>query len=336
MKCKILYVGNNLSKKSKYATSMEVLSRLLISEDFVVFKSSDKKNKVFRLLAMCLAVIKNRKKVNYIIIDTFSTSNFYFALVTSQIARLFKLKYIPILHGGNLPYRLDTSKWFSDLIFKNSYKNIAPSNYLKTEFEQRGYATEFIPNILEIENYKYKERNPLQPKLLWVRAFKHLYNPTLAVEVLQIVKKQFSEAKLCMVGPKTDSSFEDTEELVKKYNLQDFVEFTGVLPKEEWHQKSISYDIFINTTNFDNTPVSVMEAMALGLPIVSTNVGGMPYLIDNETDGVLVDEEKPEQMANAIIKLIEENNQTLAKNARSKAESFGWNVVRKKWLTILK
>ena len=96
------------------------------------------------------------------------------------------------------------------------------------------------------------------------------------------------------------------------------------------------FDIFINTTDFDNTPVSLMEAMALGLPIVSTNVGGLPYLIDNGKDGFLVDNKNPLAMANSIQNLIEENLTEVATNARTKAESFSWENVRTKWLSILK
>ncbi len=334
-KINVLYIGNNLVKKTKYNTSMAVLSRLLAIEGFSILKSSSKQNKVARMIDMAFAVFLNRK-VNYILIDTFSTSNFYFAFVCSQLARIFKIKYIPILRGGNLPYRLDVSKKLSNLIFKNAFKNVAPSGYLQYEFEKRGYKTLFIPNILEIENYQFKERNPLQPKLLWVRAFKHLYNPTLAIEVLKIVNEKYPKAILCMIGPQTDDSFAATQQLAKKYHIEQSVEFTGVLPKEKWHQKSKEYAIFINTTNFDNTPVSVMEAMALGLPVVSTNVGGMPYLIKNNIDGVLVDKENPQQMAKAIIQLIEENNQKIVKNARKKVENFAWCVVRTKWLSILK
>jgi len=84
-------------------------------DDYTIYKSSSKTNKFLRLLDMCFSVIKKRKTVDYILIDTFSTSNFYFALATSQIARFFKLKYIPILRGGNLPHRIDRSRWFSRL-----------------------------------------------------------------------------------------------------------------------------------------------------------------------------------------------------------------------------
>jgi len=315
---------------------METLSNLLSAENFTVYKSSSKINKVFRLLDMCYSIFKYKNKVDYILIDTYSTSNFYYALITSQIARFFNIKYLPVLHGGNLPHRLDTSKRASDLIFNNSYKNISPSGYLKYEFEKRGYQTTLIPNIIPIEEYDLKKRIKIQPNLLYVRAFAKIYNPKMAIQVLFEIQKQYPKAKLCMIGPDRDGSLKDVKTLVRKLKLEDSVEFTGILTKKEWHKKSEDYDVFINTTNVDNTPISVIEAMALGLPIVSTDVGGLPYLISNNTDGILVPKENPSQMASAILNLIEENNQVLAVNARKKAMRFGWNVVKIKWFDIFK
>jgi len=332
---RILYIGNNLVGKTKYTTTMETLSNLLSSESFTVYKSSNKTNKIFRLLDMCYSILKNKNKIDYILIDTYSTSNFYFALITSQIARFFNIKYLPILHGGNLPSRLDTSKRASDLIFNNSYKNISPSGYLRYEFKKRGYQTTLISNIIPIEEYDFKKRAKLQPKLLFVRAFAEIYNPKMAVQVLFEIQKQYPKANLCMIGPDRDGCLKDVKVLVNDMGLEESVEFTGVLTKKEWHKKSEGYDIFINTTNIDNTPISVIEAMALGLPIVSTDIGGLPYLISNNTDGILVPKENPNQMASAILSLIEENNQILAVNARKKAISFGWNAVKTKWFDIL-
>lgn len=335
MNRRILYIGNNLSEKTKYATTMSLLSRLLILEGFTVIKSSNKINKIIRLIDMCFSVLKNRNKVEYILIDTYSTTNFYYALITSQLARIFKIRYIPILHGGNLPVRLTKTPKLSEMIFKNSYKNVAPSNYLKSAFKEKKINSEFIPNIIDFNSYKYIERFNIQPKLLWVRSFKYLYNPTLAVKVLIELKKEYPNAVLCMVGPYLDDSYQQTVNLVKTYNLEESVEFTDVLTKDDWHKKSIDYDIFINTTNFDNTPISVIEAMALGLPIVSTNVGGMPYLIDDKVDGLLVDKEDAKKMTKAIIDVIEGKYPTLSIKAREKASTFDWELVKLKWLKIL-
>ena len=330
---RILYIGNNLTKKTKYNSTIIVLSSLLKNEGYSVKVSSDKTNKILRLLDMCFSVF--RYKSDYILIDTFSTVNFYYAFVISQLARLLNVKYIPILHGGNLPYRLKKNKKLSNLIFNNSYKNIAPSNYLKTAFEAEGYSTEFIPNILEIENYKFKKRKKLAPKLFWVRAFKEIYNPSMAIAVLFELKKTHPNATLCMVGPFVDNSYNDTLKLVSQLKLEDSVEFTNVLLKEDWHKKSEDFDIFINTTNFDNTPVSVMEAMALGLLIVTTNVGGIPFLIEDRVDGLLVTKSNSDEMKNAIISLLENEYPYLSINAREKVEQFSWEKNRSKWFEIL-
>ncbi|WP_341220827.1 glycosyltransferase family 4 protein [Polaribacter atrinae] len=333
---KILYIGNNLTKKTKYNSTLMVLSSLLRQEGFLVTVSSDKTNKLVRLIDMCFSLLKNIRKTDYVLIDTFSTINFYYALIISQLSRLFKLKYIPILHGGNLPIRLDKNPLFCDLIFKNSYKNIAPSNYLKSAFEKKGYETMFIPNIVEIENYNFKLRRSLEPKLFWVRAFKEIYNPTLAIKVLDVLKKEYPKAKLCMVGPFVDTSYTDCVKLVSELKLENSVEFTGVLLKEDWHKKSQEFDVFINTTNFDNTPVSVMEAMALGLPIVTTNVGGIPFLIDDKIDGLLVSKANVEEMADAIITILNNTFPNLSIKAREKVTHFSWENNKEKWFQILK
>ena len=107
-------------------------------------------------------------------------------------------------------------------------------------------------------------------------------------------------------------------------------------PKEDWHKKSEDYDIFINTTNFDNTPVSVMEAMALGLPVVSTDVGGMSFLIKNEIDGILVEKNSVDKMTNAILSILDNKYPNLALNARKKVENFSWHTNKEKWFQILK
>ena len=256
-------------------------------------------------------------------------------MFTSQLCRFFKLKYLPILHGGNLPYRLKKYPKFSSLVFNNSYENIAPSGYLKYEFEQKGFKTVLIPNVIPIHQYPYKERKKIAPKLLYVRAFAEIYNPTLAIEVLKELKNTYPKAILCMIGPDKDGTLADVKQLINKYHLNESVEITGVLAQKEWHKKSKAFDIFINTTNIDNTPVSVIEAMALGLPVVSTNVGGLPYLIQHNKDGVLVEKNNPSEMTTEICKILEENKYSLAINARKKVENFDWNIVQSKWMKIL-
>ncbi|MGY5354039.1 glycosyltransferase family 4 protein [Wenyingzhuangia sp. IMCC45467] len=334
---RVLYIGNDLSGQSKYHSAYATLKQNLINEGFEVISSSSKKNQILRLLDMILAVMIHAKKVDYILIDVFSTSAFYYALVTSQLSRAFKTKYIPILHGGNLPDRLIKSPQLSLKLFKYSYKNIAPSGYLQDAFKDENYESVLIPNTIHISEYPFKEREELSPNLLYVRAFAEIYNPVMAIEVLFELKKTYPKATLCMVGPDRDGTLNKVKTRLKELNLEDSVVITGVLPKQEWHQISKDYDVFINTTNIDNTPVSIIETMALGLPIVSTNVGGIPYLIKDKEDGFLVEPNNVIEMKNAIITLL--NDKKIANhfsvNGRKKVEMMDWEVVKYQWFKIL-
>jgi glycosyltransferase involved in cell wall biosynthesis len=331
---KLVYIGNNLDAKNP--TTMVLLSALFVEIGFEVKTYSNKKNKLARLLAMCFGVVKH-KNANCLIIDTYSTSNFYFAVITSQIARIFNLKYIPILHGGNLPQRINKSPFSSNLVFKHSKVNIAPSNYLLEKFQQKGFHTQFISNAIVLNNYPFKLRSALEPKILWVRAFDKIYNPKMAIKVLVLIRNRYPNASLCMVGPDKDGSLEAVKKEAEKYGIQDAIEFTGLLDKKQWIDKSEAFDIFINTTTVDNTPVSVLEAMALGLPVVSTNVGGIPYLIDDSVTGILVENNNELAMSNAILKLLENQTvaQTITKKARTLVEGFDAPIVKQQWLKLL-
>jgi len=333
---RILYIGNNLSQKSNYKTSIAILSDFL-SQEYTITVSSNKTNKILRLLDMCFQLIKKRPKIDIVLIDTFSSSAFYYAYITSQLARLLKIPYIPILHGGNLPSRLDHSTKLCNALFKNAFKNVAPSGYLQYEFYKRGYDTVLIPNVLDLSLYTYRKRENIRPRLLYVRAFAEIYNPKMAIYVLQELKKTYPTAELCMIGPDRDGSLADVQNLVETLGLQDSVEFTGVLDKSVWHKKSEEYDLFINTTNFDNTPISVMEIMALGLPIVSTNVGGLPYLLEDKKDAFLVEKNDIYAMTQAIIKYLDDKQKVadMSLKARQKVEKFDWKFVKKDWNHLL-
>lgn len=331
---KVLYIGNHL--KGGNPTTSNQLSLVLKELEIEVASYSNKKNKIFRLLHMCWGLLKHRK-ASIVLIDTYSTLNFYYALIVSQLARLFYISYIPILHGGNLPKRLQEHPRLSRLIFSNATINIAPSKYLKEVFLSYNFKTEFIANGIDLQYYSFKKRKQLAPKLLWVRAFDQIYNPFMAIAVLEALKKTYPKAQLCMVGPDKDGSLQQAKALARLKKLTNNIEFTGYLTKEEWLQKAKNFDIFINTTTIDNTPVSVIEAMALGLPVVSTNVGGIPYLIAHEETGLLVESKNVEQMVAKILYLLnhESVGQQLTINARAMISKFDLETVKQSWKKIL-
>ena len=305
---KILYIGNKLATKGNTLSTIESLGSNLREEGFAVKTASSQKNKGLRMLAMIKAVFNNRKWAD-----------------------------VPILHGGNLPSRLQKSKKQSRKLFGNAKTNVAPSNYLLEAFKKAGYTNlTYIPNTIEIENYPFLFRKNIKPKLLWVRSFSEIYNPMLAIYVLEnLLSNGYNDAELCMIGPEKDDSYKMCKSYAEKHNLP--INFTGSLPKTEWIEQSKKHDIFINTTNVDNTPVSVIEAMALGLPIVSTNVGGVPFLIKDKKDGLLVTPNDVKAFSKQIINLLNDSGKVelLTVNARKKVEQFDWNIVKQKWKTLL-
>lgn len=315
---------------------MDTLAPLLKEEGFKIKTASDKKNKLCRLLDMLWTIFRNRTTTNYVLVDTYSTQNFWYVYAVARLCRKLNIKYIPILHGGKLPARLERSPKASKEVFGNAFLNVAPSLYMNTVFQQSGFTNvTYIPNSINLKDYYFKERQRPGPKLLWVRAFAEIYNPLQAIKVLELLLPDYPEAELCMVGPVKDDSWKECIRYTKLHRLP--VHFPGRLGKEEWLTISEEYDIFLNTTNIDNTPVSVVEAMALGLPVISTNVGGLPYLISADIDGMLVPPNDPERMAVAVRSILENPKRSLERTraAREKVEGFDWERVKKMWNSVL-
>lgn len=332
----LLYVGNHLQSSQSNASYSAVLGPLLEQSGFGLRYASSKANKVLRLLDMLWTTWRARQHTDLVLIDTYSTQNFYYAVLVGGLCRVLRLPYVCILHGGNLPNRLKHSPKLSQQLFGNAYANVSPSLYLKTIYEAYGYEhVVHIPNAITLKDYPKHHKTFDRPKLLWVRSFSEIYNPGLAVSVLHELRQRGHDATLCMVGPDADGSLAEVQGLAAR--LQVSVTFTGKLDKQAWAALSKDYNVFINTTNFDNTPVSVIEAMALGLAVVSTNVGGMPYLITEGVDGLLVSPNDKKAMADAICSLFETvaHTEGMVARAREQVEAFDWEAVRDRWRGVL-
>lgn len=332
----VLYIGNHLGDNGRYPSVAQILAPHL-RENIHFHLVSGKRNPFLRLVHIVYAVLRYAGRQQPVMIDTYSTAAFNYALLTATLCRLLSWNYICVLHGGSLPNRLAQFPGLCKWVFGGATQLVAPSAYLHNAFSKYGYATTIIPNPIEMEKYAFKLRTQVRPFLLWVRAFDATYNPAMAIEVVAGLKQKYPEVRLCMVGPDKDGSLQVCKELAKQRGVQDRIRFAGILSKPEWIALSAHYDIFINTTHIDNTPVSVLEAMALGFPVVSTNVGGMPYLIHSEENGILVQQASAEEMIAAIDRLC--NNDSLAtllsNNARNYVRKYEMNAVVQLWKRLL-
>lgn len=333
---KILYFGNKLSNHGSNPTAIEWLAPE-IEKIYNIITSSSKKNIVVRMADMIFTFIKHGKQTNIILIDTYSTLAFIYFIIIVLLSKIYNIQYIPILRGGNLQSQLDKYPKLSKYLFGYSYINVSPSLYLEKVFSEYGFHVEYIPNFIHINNYPFKKRAHYSPKLLWVRSMHTIYNPTMAIRVLYELKKTYNDVELCMVGPFKDKSAQETIKIAKDLSISESIKLTGKLLKSEWIDLSKQYDIFINTTNYDNHPMSVIEAMALGLPVVSTNAGGMIHLINDGENGLLVDKADIKGMVEKIKLIINGkiDAQLICDNARSQVEYFDSIIIMKKWSDLL-
>lgn len=333
---RILYIGNRLAQKGMTVTSIETLGNFLKAEGYDMRFASSVKNKFFRMLDMLWTTIRQSGKTSIVLIDTYSTQNFHYAVAVGNLCRLLRVPYIPILRGGNLPERLRRSPSQAYKLFHGAKQNVAPSAFLMEHFKDEGYNNlVYIPNTIDLDKYPFKLREQCTAKLLWVRSFADIYNPMLALKLVEALIQKGIETSLCMVGPDKDGSMIRCKEYAEKHALP--VVFTGKLDKPDWIAMAAEFDIFINTTNFDNTPVSVIEAMALGLPVISTDVGGIPYLLEHEKDALLVPPEDVGAFVHYVESLLQNpsKGRELAQQARSKVENFDWAVVKHQWASLL-
>lgn len=330
----LLLVGNFLSGSSGTRGVCEDLAVALETAGWPVLTTSSRPSRFARLLDFLLTVWWQRHRYNVAQVDVYSGLAFVWAELVCWALRMTKKPYVLTLHGGNLPVFAQGSGKRVQRLLQSSSAVTTPSAYL---FEQmRPYRQDLvlIPNPLDLAKYPFKHRERPAPNLVWLRAFHDIYNPSLAVRVVALLAKDFPTVRLVMMGPdKGDGSRESMKDLALKLGVVDRVTCTGQVPKDEIPHRLHQGDIFLNTTRVDNTPVSVLEAMACGLCIISTNVGGIPYMLEDEYDALLVPAGDHAAMAKAVQRLLTEEGlaKRLSGNARRKVEQFDWSNILPKW-----
>jgi glycosyltransferase involved in cell wall biosynthesis len=287
-----------------------------------------------RLLDMLGTAWRKRNEYQLASIDVFSGPAFLWAELVVDELRLLGKPYLFVLRGGNLPDFGRGNPGRVSRLLRSAAIVTAPSRYLQESMRPYRRDIRLLPNAIDLPAYPFRVRSNPAPHLVWLRAFHAIYNPNLAALLLAELVDEYPDVRLTMVGPdKGDGSLQGFERTVRAMDLEGRVELAGSVPKAQvptWLDRG---DIFINTTNFDNTPVSVIEAMACGLCVVSTNVGGIPYLLEHDRDALLVPPNDSKAMAGAVERILAEPGlaEKLTRNARQKAEQFDWQVTMPKW-----
>ena len=337
-KRQVLLVGNFLSASLGIRAVCEDLALRLSASEWRVLTSSRKRPPLRRLLDMLSAVWNGRASYAVAHVDVFSGRAFLWAETVCAALRLLRKPYVLTLHGGNLPVFARRSPRRVRQLLQSAAAVTTPSRYLLDAMSPYRPDLRLLPNPIQLEAYPWRVRRRPRPHLVWMRSFHSIYNPGLAPRVLARIAPEFPESRLIMVGPdRGDGSREGTGRVVESLGLSARVSMPGAVEKSSvpaWLERG---DIFLNTANIDNTPVGVLEALACGLCVVSTDVGGIPYLLEHERDALLVAAEDPEAMSRAVRRILTEPElaERLSSSARRKAEQFDWQVILPQWEALL-
>lgn len=330
----LLLVGNFLSGSRPYRLACEELATQLLRRGWDVLTTSVKANRLARLLDMLSCARRWRDRYRVAAVDVFSGPAFFWAAATCWVLCRYRKPYAITLRGGDLPGFARRWPGAVSRLLASASAVVAPSQYLIDQLAPYSGEIWLIPNGLDVAAYRGRAAQPVAPKLVWLRAFHKIYNPELAIEVVARIRYDFPDAILTMVGPdRGDGSLDRARLAARRLGVEGCVAFPGGIPKSEvpgWLQRG---DIFLNTTNIDNTPTSVLEAMACGLCIVSTNVGGIPYLLEHGKDALLVEPGDANAMALAVRRLLTEPGlaQRLSRAGAEKARNMDWSVVLPRW-----
>jgi glycosyltransferase involved in cell wall biosynthesis len=209
---------------------------------------------------------------------------------------------------------------------------VVPSPYLKGVFAHHGYRARVIHNVVDTARFNYRERAPLRPALLSVRNFEPHYRVANTISAYALLKRRYPDATLTLAG------YGSEEERLRRLAapLGDGVRFLGKVSPASVQEVYDAADVFVNSSVVDNQPVSVLEACASGLPVVSTPTGDIAAMLRQGEAGVLVPASDPAAMADAIAGLLEDPARVLAitRRARAEVERYTWPEIRRQWIEV--
>ncbi len=331
---KILFIGSFFSNKLGTISISEKLKDDLYKFNFDIKLASNYQNKILRFSHIIFAILFSNYSLLHF--DTFSGQAFYITQFGSLIGKLRRKKIIFTLRGGALPVFFNRNN-------ENRMKKVlnrgfiqTPSLYLQNFFSKNNLNCDYLPNPINFDYFPFNREKVVPHSILWVRAFDKIYNPEIAVKVLNILLQKYPNSTLTMVGP-DKGKLNEIEILINSLGLNKYINITGPISNNLLYKYYQTHHIYINTTSYESFGVALFEAASCGIPIVSTNVGEIPYLWTHNKNILVVNDFNINDFSFEISRIFEnrifENN--LSINARKNAELFSWNIIREKWIETL-
>jgi glycosyltransferase involved in cell wall biosynthesis len=269
------------------------------------------------------------------VIHAFSASYFSFVLAPLPailVARAFGKPVVLNYRSGEAPDHLRRSA-LARRVLASVERNVVPSRFLVDVFASFGIDATIVPNIVDLERFRFRVRDPIRPRFLSTRNFEAHYNVACTLRAFRLVQDRWPDATLTLVGAGREERTLRT--LARNLALR-HVTFAGAVSPDSIPHLYHSHDLFIQSPDIDNMPTSVLEAFACGLPVVSTRAGGVPAIVTHGVHGLLAPLDDHSALAAHAIALLDDPSlvRRLTDNGRAACEACTWSAVRRKWIDV--
>lgn len=272
----------------------------------------------------------------YDVIHIFSASYLSFVLAQTPailISKLYRKKVLLNYHSGEAEDHLQRWRRSAIPTIRLADEIAVPSDYLVSVFARFGLPARPIFNIIDTDNFRFRERQLLRPEFLSNRNFEPHYGVDRVLRAFAIIQQRIPAARLTVAGDGPQRGA--LEQLAHELGLRN-IEFLGRVQHEKIFELYDAADIFLNASEIDNQPLSILESFACGLPVVTTDAGGIPGIVTNEKTGLLVSRGDYQAIATAALRLlaVPALAQSIVNNALAECRRYSWEAVRSQWLEL--
>jgi L-malate glycosyltransferase len=251
-----------------------------------------------------------------------------FAAPAVWIAWLRRVPVVVNYRGGDADAFLATQSRLIRPTLARAGIVIVPSGFLNAVFAKYGVATSIVPNIVNLDAFRPADALPTAPHLLVTRNLEPIYDIATVIRAFAILAGRYADAQLTVAGSGPDRDM--LERTAAELGVARRVRFTGRLDNAQLPSFYRAASVVVNASLVDNLPISLLEAMASGVPIATTNVGGIRYVVEHEVTALLVPPGDPVAMADAVLRLLEDRPLALRLRAAGvhAAQRYAWPKVR--------
>lgn len=271
------------------------------------------------------------------VVHAYSASYWSFLLApvpAMLVARLFGKRVLLDYHSGEAEDHLRRFGWHVRPLLRLAHVVSVPGDFLVAVFGRFGIEAVPVSNLIEPEGLPYRRRERPGMHLLANRNLEPMYGVDVVLRAFARIQAEFPEATLSVAG--RGSQRPHLERLVDELGLRG-VRFLGGIPPEAMREQYASADLYLNASRIDNMPLSLLEAFACGLPVVTTDAGGIPFIADNRRTARVVPVDDHEALAAAALDLLRDPAEALRLADAARAEClarYTWPAVRDRWLAL--